>query len=47
MRGRSLRSTFAAFTADRYMTDKMRSRAERMSTKNEDISVILGMDELN
>ena len=30
MRARSERSTFAALTADRYMTEKMRNRAEKI-----------------
>lgn len=45
MRARSERSSFAAMTADRYMTEKMRSRAEKMKLMHSED--FMGMEELN
>ena len=42
IRARSDRSTFAALTADRYMTDKMRDRAEKLKIMNADNFDVIG-----
>ena len=43
MRARSERSNFAALTADRYMTDKMREKAEKLKLMNDDNGDLIGV----